>query len=176
MMNYFKRIFTFIGLLLTISIIHFNEINAQIISNLQLNFLNKHFADKEYEIWEEKLFIEGVCFTTAVHYVNKEKRIIDDAVVFTVMDDQIIPYLYFEPDKVLDGKKIPIIDLSIHPYEFYGWQIGYSYPEDKNYNPGFHTTFFMDGGRSVTDGPRIQWNALNNSFEEVVFEEMWEED
>ena len=176
MMNYIKKIFTFIGLLLTISIMDFNEINAQIIFNLQLNFLNNHFVGKEYEVWKEKLIIEGIDFTTAVHYVHKEKRIFDDAVVFTVMDDKIIPYLYFVPDKILDGKKMPIIDLSIHPYDFYGWQMEYSIPKNKEYSPGFNTTSFADGGRRVTDGPTIQWNSSKKCFEEVVFKEMWEED
>ena len=92
---------------------------------------HEHFADRKYEIWEEKLIAERISFTTAVHYIDPMKRIIDEAVVYTVIDDKVVPYLFFKPDKILNGKKLPIIDLSKHPYDFYGWQLEYSYPKNK---------------------------------------------
>ena len=118
-------------LFLAISLLQFSEVCAQTFSDPQIIFLNEHFADRKYEIWEEKLIAEGISFTTAVHYIDPMKRIIDEAVVYTVIDDKVVPYLFFKPDKILNGKKLPIIDLSKHPYDFYGWQLEYSYPKNK---------------------------------------------
>ncbi len=76
-----------------------------------------------------------------------------------VKENAIIPHVFFEKDRILDGRRRVIIDVSDHHLEYVGWRI---YPE----NEGIHLDyiFLRRGLLSVPDSLGIHWDSTSARF------------
>ena len=105
----------------------------------------------------------------AVNYVDRDKKIVDKAVVVEVKNNNIIPHLFFEKQIILNRNKDIIVDLTMHKqYPFYGWKIFHLYDGEKGIVVGFFTHYLSDNGRQITDGPAVEWNPATKLFQEAI--------
>lgn len=164
----FNKIYSILILCTLISFSCFG--NKYIKDEFLNNYYKSYFGSKIYTIWDDQLIINDKIFITAVSYIDKERGIIEKAVVVEKKGEKIIPHLYFEKYKILNKNRKAIVNLSSSPLKYYGWKISYSIPKDENYNKGFNTDYISNNGDRVTDGPRIEWNEKSNLFVEDVFD------
>ena len=132
-------------------------------------YFQNHFQSKTYHVWEKNRAIADISVVIAVNYVDRDKKIVDKAVVVEVKNSKVIAHLYFEKQKILNRNKDIIVDLTMHKQDpFYGWKIYYSYNDEKKIGVGFHTDYLSGNGRNITDGPAVEWNPETKLFQEEI--------
>lgn len=158
-------------ILMLCSLIGFSCFGNRYIKDKNLiNYYQSYFQSKSYSIWNDVLSIDDKEFVVAASYIDKEKGIIDKAVVVEKDGGRLIPHLFFEKYKILNRNRKAIVDLSRNPLKYYGWRIVYSIPKDKKYSKGFYADYVSDNGRRITDGPTIEWDKKTQLFRERVFD------
>lgn len=121
-------------------------------------FLENYFKDSLFEISDQLTINDDDAFL-AVTYANKERRIVNRAIVFSVENGLFRIYLFIEKNKIqnTNGEILFTTDLNA-----YGWDIRV-YPRIVY----FELDFFSNDGIYVTDGPSIEWNQNETKFGRV---------
>jgi len=133
------------------------------------DYLENYFGNTEYKTLAEKLNIHGVDMITSLQYVNEERKIFNFAIVYELKENDIIPHLFIKNAIIYNKNNEVIIDLS-EPYEFYGWDIFYSRPEDPQFDKGYVFDYFGDNGTRAAEGPTIEWDNNTKLFVEQTYE------
>ena len=146
---------------------------AQSKNNDLNNYLSKYFGNKNYEILEKKLVLNKITILIAVNFSDKKKGIIKKGIGVRVFSEKIEPYIYFENNKILDGRRKALISFPKKNYTYYGWKINYA-DSTKESNGGFTINpIFLSGTNLVSgDDFTIEWNPKKKMFEMLKAEEV----
>lgn len=129
--------------------------------------VKKYFGNREFTILPEQLDVTTENYMNiAVHYVDKKRKIFDEAIVYKISNDQLEIDCYIINSKVYDKNKNIIFDVTKFPYKFYGWSFQLSLV--KKYSNDFSLIYYSDDAKRVTDGPIITWDNNSSLFKKFV--------
>lgn len=122
----------------------------------------------KYEKTDILLVIGQKRIVVYAKYANRDEKIIND--FFVVYEDGYdeeddVKLATLKDGVIRDRKGCIIMDLNNESNDFYGFKIKASYPKSKRFAPGFILDPYFDSSENVGDSQRIQWDALNETFQ-----------
>jgi hypothetical protein len=79
-----------------------------------------------------------------------------------------VPHVYFEPNGIRDRNRKEIFDLTVHPYEFFAYEVEASVWKGPSCGISFFVTCVFDNGVRVADSLTIEWDQRTGLFKLFV--------
>jgi len=137
-------------------------------SKILADCLSGYFGSDDYSVFADQMDLGDRKLIIAVHLVSSEKQIFDKGLGVVVADGKVVPYIYFEKRKILNGDRKAVVDVTAFHYPYFGWRVYYS--NRKSYLPhraGFSIDYCNSPRGGGADSILVDWDSKNKQFVEA---------
>jgi hypothetical protein len=114
-----------------------------------------------FKLFPEVLSINDEKIIFYVRFADEKRGIINEFYGLLNGKEKVV---WFKDRVIYDRNNEPIIDLSKHTIPLFGFKLHMSYPKSTKFAPGLYLDPYFNGGTSVGDSLRIEWNTATKTF------------
>lgn len=132
------------------------------------DYFRDYFGSDDYSVFADKMDLGDRQLIITVHLVGVEKQIFDKGLGVVVVGEEVIPCIYFEERKILNGDRKAIVDVTTFHYPYFGWRVHCS--KRKSYPPhrvGFSFDYCNSPQGGGADSILIDWDPKKKQFVEA---------